>query len=64
MRKLYRHKENIAAVFLAVCVLRALSGNGFTCDNLNVRPQAVKVNITFGKILLAEFRRTQMLSDR
>jgi hypothetical protein len=28
MRKLHRHKENTAAVLLAVCMLRALSGNG------------------------------------
>jgi hypothetical protein len=33
MRKLHRHKENAAAVLLAMCVSRALSGNGFTCHN-------------------------------
>jgi hypothetical protein len=34
MRKLHRHKENAAAVFFAVCVLRALAGNGFSCYNI------------------------------
>jgi hypothetical protein len=34
MRKLHRHKENTAAIVLAMCVLRALSGNGFTCHNI------------------------------
>jgi hypothetical protein len=33
MRKLNKNKENLAAVLLAVCMLRALSGNGFTCHN-------------------------------
>jgi hypothetical protein len=34
MLKLHRQKENTAAVLLAVRVLRALSGNGFTCHNI------------------------------
>jgi hypothetical protein len=37
MRKLHRHKEN-SAVLLAVCVLLTLSGIGFTCHNLILRP--------------------------
>jgi hypothetical protein len=37
MHKLHRHKENAAAVLLAVCVLRALSGRGFTCHNTDNR---------------------------
>jgi hypothetical protein len=34
MRKLHGHKDNTAAVLLAMCMLRALSGNGFTCHNI------------------------------
>jgi hypothetical protein len=34
MRKLHRHNENAAAVLLAVCMLRALSGSGFTCHTI------------------------------
>jgi hypothetical protein len=34
MRKLHRHKESNAAVLLVMCVLWALSGNGFTCHNI------------------------------
>jgi hypothetical protein len=34
MRKLNRLKENTAAVLLALYVLRALSGNGFTCHDV------------------------------
>jgi hypothetical protein len=33
MRKLHGHKENTAPVLLAVCALRALPSNGFTCRN-------------------------------
>jgi hypothetical protein len=33
MCKLHRHKENAAAILLAVCMLRALSSGGFTCHN-------------------------------
>jgi hypothetical protein len=33
MRKLHGHKENTAAVLLAVGVLRELPGIGFTCHN-------------------------------
>jgi hypothetical protein len=34
MRKLHKHKDNNAAVLLAVCMLRALSGKGFTCHKI------------------------------
>jgi hypothetical protein len=36
MCKLHGHKDNTAGVLLAVCVLRALPGNGFTCRNIKI----------------------------
>jgi hypothetical protein len=47
MRKLHGHKNNTAAVLLAVCVLRALTGNGFTCHN-------ILTNISFSKNKMKE----------
>jgi hypothetical protein len=36
MRKLHGNKEKTLAVLLALCVLLALSDNGFTCHNIVV----------------------------
>jgi hypothetical protein len=36
MCKLHGHKETTAAVSLAVCVLRVLPSNGFTCHNIYI----------------------------
>jgi hypothetical protein len=49
MRKLHGHKENAAALLLAVCVMRGMHSNGFTCHNVTcpASPTYYKLSLLF-----------------
>jgi hypothetical protein len=55
MCKLHRHKENTAAVLLAICVLWVLPSKEFTCHNLLSRVGYVTRQITSRRLGSSKF---------